>query len=66
MGKSAEELKADVRKYADENAPGWEVASVSIRVGKLEDGLSETLLVLPLSAPPPPPGGPAGREGTPG
>ncbi len=44
---SAEELKDNVRKYADEHLPGWEVAGVSFRVGPIVANAEEMLLVTP-------------------
>lgn len=45
---SAEELKDAVRTYADEHLPGWESASVPIRIGSLLDGKEERLYVAPI------------------
>lgn len=44
---SAEELKAAVRRYADEHFGGWTYAAVTVRVGDVGDRTTETLLVLP-------------------
>lgn len=42
---NAEELKSAVADYADEHLPGWEVASVNVRVGRLGENPPEVLLV---------------------
>lgn len=51
---TAEDVKDIVRRYADQDFPGWACASVAIRVGGLTDGVEEVLLVLPLANRPTP------------
>lgn len=59
---NAEELKDAVRKYADEHHRGWQLAAVSVRIGKLGEHPDELLVVKPsdpetsLCAHDPPPG----------
>jgi len=49
---TAEEIKADMRRYADANFPaGWEAVSIMVKPGK--PGVpSEVLVVLPDDEPP--------------
>lgn len=44
---SAEELKAEVRKYADEHFPGWKFGFLTVRYGEVLGDIEERLLVLP-------------------
>lgn len=46
MAKTAEELKAEVRDYADANFPSWRSATISIRIGDIGDDIGERLLVI--------------------
>jgi len=40
-------FKDVVRRYADENLPGWACVGVSFRLGEVGAHVAETLLVLP-------------------
>lgn len=42
---TSEQLKAAVAEYANEYHPGWRVAAVSVRVGRLGENPAEMLLV---------------------
>lgn len=44
---TAEEVKALVRRYAEDNLPGWACAGVSFRLGDVGSSITETLVVLP-------------------
>lgn len=44
---TAEDVKEIVRRYAEDNLPGWACAGVSFRVGPIPDAQSESLLVMP-------------------
>lgn len=44
---SAEELKAKVAEYGNENLPGWKVACISFRLGDGQLVTVEDLLALP-------------------
>lgn len=44
---TAEDVKEVVRRYAEQNCPGWQCAGVSIRVGPLAENKEESLLILP-------------------
>ncbi len=43
-----------MRKYADEHHPGWRVAAVSVRIGKVGENPDEMLVVKPVDDRPPP------------
>jgi hypothetical protein len=44
---TAEDVKEVVRRYADQNVPGWECGGVSLRVGPVAACCEETILVMP-------------------
>jgi hypothetical protein len=55
---TAEDVKDVVRRYCEENLPGWACAAVSVMVGEPGEDETERLLVLattPLDQPVPAP-----------
>lgn len=44
---TAEDVKEVVRRYAEDNLPGWACAGVSFRLGDVGASITETLVVLP-------------------
>jgi hypothetical protein len=44
---TVEDLKSLIRRYADQNLPGWACVGVSIRVGQIGASVTETLVILP-------------------
>lgn len=49
---TAEALKELLRRYADDNHPEWVIASISIRIGRLGEHTTETLVTRPEKNPP--------------